>query len=228
MKKDDMITYLLIGGGVYALYWYVSNYGPAGKVAVSGGKGSYWDSWFGATTAAAGAAAPVSGGGGSGTNVAGTGVPPQSLPPSPPVSTNPIPPPNKEPPTYTSTPASGPGAASSLSASLKTAAAPATSLDIDQWSYYVAQISSKPLSGDAVSLMLQAVGGNRSATMSADTFVSILTPALAGQTPPMVVSAMGDITPTSSFRQSQGGGMSGSGRVRSPWGRLPIPGGYVN
>jgi hypothetical protein len=49
MKTKDLIMYAAIAGGAYALYWYINNYGPSGAVAVAGGPGSYWASWFGTT-----------------------------------------------------------------------------------------------------------------------------------------------------------------------------------
>jgi hypothetical protein len=52
MKTDKIVTMLIVAGGGYALYWYLSNYGPNGPIATAGGV-SYWTTWFGA------AAAPV-------------------------------------------------------------------------------------------------------------------------------------------------------------------------
>ena len=72
MNKNDILKYALIGGGAYALYWYVTNYGPQGSVNNAAGQKvlpSYWDTWFGttATTTSSGAASGAGSGGGSGT-----------------------------------------------------------------------------------------------------------------------------------------------------------------
>ena len=55
----DMTTILIVGGVGVAAYWYLTNYGPSGASYNAAGAKiapSYWDSWFGTTTAAA---APV-------------------------------------------------------------------------------------------------------------------------------------------------------------------------
>lgn len=49
MNKNDLIKYAAIAGGAYAVYWYITSYGPTG--AVSAGHASYWDTWFGGATA---------------------------------------------------------------------------------------------------------------------------------------------------------------------------------
>ncbi len=58
MNKKSILTYAMIAGGAYALYWYVTNYGPAGKITDANGNAipgatSWWASWFGASAAAA-------------------------------------------------------------------------------------------------------------------------------------------------------------------------------
>jgi hypothetical protein len=47
MKTKDIVTYALIAGGAYALYWYVTNYGPNGPVSAT--NPSWWSTWFGGT-----------------------------------------------------------------------------------------------------------------------------------------------------------------------------------
>jgi hypothetical protein len=50
MNKNDIIKYLAIAGGVYAVYWYINNYGPNGAVYDTTGNAvqpSYWSTWFG-------------------------------------------------------------------------------------------------------------------------------------------------------------------------------------
>lgn len=77
--KSSLITALIVGAGGFAIYWYVTNYGPNG--AVSAGAVSWWNTWFGAT-AALPAPGPVQAG--SGTPAPGTTTtqpPAQSTPP---------------------------------------------------------------------------------------------------------------------------------------------------
>lgn len=61
MKRDDMMTWLILGGGVALAYWYITNYGPSGTVTNAQGvkvAPSYWDQWFGGASAVAAAPAP--------------------------------------------------------------------------------------------------------------------------------------------------------------------------
>lgn len=53
MKKNDLIMYGAIAAGAYGVYWYVTNYGPTGKVTDDNGNklgSTYWDTWFGAVS----------------------------------------------------------------------------------------------------------------------------------------------------------------------------------
>lgn len=53
--NSQLITFALLGVGGYALYWYITNYGPTGPVLNAAGvktSPSYWDGWFGASTPA--------------------------------------------------------------------------------------------------------------------------------------------------------------------------------
>lgn len=49
MGKNGIITLVVVAGGGYLAYWYMTNYGPTGSVMVNGVKvaPSYWDTWFG-------------------------------------------------------------------------------------------------------------------------------------------------------------------------------------
>lgn len=50
MKKDNMVTMLLVVGGVGLGYWYVTRYGPAGAAYNTAGQQvapTWWDTWFG-------------------------------------------------------------------------------------------------------------------------------------------------------------------------------------
>jgi len=64
MKKDDMVMWVAVAAGGFALYWYLTKYGPNGAVTDSSGNPivgavSYWDTWFGGV--AAGTAGTVAG-----------------------------------------------------------------------------------------------------------------------------------------------------------------------
>ena len=81
MNKNDIIKYLAIAGGAYALYWYLTNYGPSG--AVTAGGVSWWNSWFGGSVAAPATTTTTTttngSGAGAGSGVPGTLTPAQQL-----------------------------------------------------------------------------------------------------------------------------------------------------
>jgi hypothetical protein len=130
MNKDIM-KYVLIGGGLYALYWYVTNYGPSGAVTNAAGAkvaASYWDTWFGGAVAAASTTTTgSSAGAGSGASAgAGAGAGAGS--------------------------SSTTGPLSSAAQGLLTAAnlPPTSMLTVSQWNWYFSKVSGIPQ--DAVSL----------------------------------------------------------------------------
>jgi len=48
--KGDMMKWLLLAGGAFGAYWYITNYGPNGPVRNAAGltiAPSWWDTWFG-------------------------------------------------------------------------------------------------------------------------------------------------------------------------------------
>ena len=49
-KDNELMNIALIAGGGFAVYWYITNYGPNG--AASAGNVSWWQTWFGTSTAA--------------------------------------------------------------------------------------------------------------------------------------------------------------------------------
>lgn len=54
MKKDNMMTMVLVVGGLGLAYWYVTRYGPNGASYDSAGhkiQPTWWDSWFGGVQA---------------------------------------------------------------------------------------------------------------------------------------------------------------------------------
>jgi hypothetical protein len=102
MKKGDVITLLVIAGGGYLAYWWVTNNGPNGAVFNAQGQKvnpSYWDAWFGAS-AAPSAGASVSSGSSTSTNTNLPGTPVNTTIPArsqPPAATQP--PARSQPPT---------------------------------------------------------------------------------------------------------------------------------
>lgn len=56
MKKDNMMTMVLVLGGLGVAYWYVTRYGPSGAAYDATGRQvqpTWWDTWFGGGTQAA-------------------------------------------------------------------------------------------------------------------------------------------------------------------------------
>jgi hypothetical protein len=128
--NKDMMKYLVIGGGVFAVYWYVTNYGPLG--AVSAGHVSYWDTWFG------NAPAPVQ---------TSTG----------PVVVNPNPQPVVTQPGTTPAPTST-IRQQMLAASTGNPQISGGYADPSVWSYYWQQITGKTISGQQMVQMFPPVG----------------------------------------------------------------------
>lgn len=159
MNKNDIIKYAAIAGGLYAVYWYLNNYGPTG--AVSAGSVSYWNSWFGTAAAVAAPAQPAQ----------PTG--PVNQPPAQPVLTqtnNPPPPP--PPPKF------------SAYAQLREAIIQAAGLNdnvvtqgyvmtADQWNYYQNIVNPPALTGAQFGQVINALpaGANRN-SLSIDQFIA--------------------------------------------------------
>lgn len=179
MNKKTIITVGLVVGGGYLTYWYLTNYGPSGAVTAPGQ--SWWDQWFGtaAPQVASGYHAPVATG-------------------SPVLMTTPE-------TTAVNVAASAQVPESSvqtLRQLVTAAAAPETSLNIDGWSYYVNQVTGKPLSPQTVDIMLTSVS-TRDTKVSLDQYIQLLTSALQATT--YSGYGVGDIVPAS-FNMSPGMG----------------------
>jgi hypothetical protein len=164
MNKNDIIKYAAIAGGLYAVYWYLNNYGPTG--AVSAGSVSYWSSWFGGT-----AAAPVV------TQPTG----PVNQPPAQPVVTQPTGP-------ITAPTNTGQAPKFSKYAALREAilqaagitdadAAQGRALSADQWNYYQNIVNPPALTGTQFGQVvgtLPASGYGSRGSMTIDQFMTAL------------------------------------------------------
>lgn len=145
MKKDNMMTMVMVIGGLGAAYWYITRYGPQGSVFNAAGQQvalSWWDTWFGGV-AQAQAVAPAPGA----TTVTQT----------PGGSTQPA-----------------PSSTADVRTKLLTAAGGVTALNADQWDYYRNQLYPPSLSGQQFGLAFP-VRTNPMPTMSVDQFISALT-----------------------------------------------------
>ncbi len=108
MKKDNMMTMVLVVGGIGAAYWYLTRYGPAGAAYNAAGQQvapTWWDTWFGGSAQVVAQQPPVN----TGTSVTQT-------------------------PAGTTTPP--PSASVDVRTRLLTAAGGVTQLNADQWNYY--------------------------------------------------------------------------------------------
>lgn len=188
MKKDDLVTYLLIGGGLYAAYWYVNNYGPNGASIVNGVKvqPTWWDTWFGSspttstgTTGTTGTTGSTGSTGGSTATVVNSGT---SITPT------------------------------TFSQKLVAAANGQTSLNGDNWSYFWAQLTGTALTpAQFLQAFPNVTVSDRGPNMSADQFVAALS--AVGIMPP---AGIGDIVGAGGQTQTvfAGGGF----RQPSGWG----------
>lgn len=106
MKKDNMMTMVMVVGGLGLAYWYLTRYGPNGAAHNAAGQQiapTWWDTWFG------GAVAPA--------QVTSNVPPTQSSTPGG----------STQPPPSTTV---------NVRTKLLTAAGGVTSLNADQWNYY--------------------------------------------------------------------------------------------
>lgn len=186
MNKDDILKYVLIAGGAYAVYWYVTNNGPSGTVFQNGVKvaPSYWDSWFGATAAIP---APVA------------TTPIQN--PLVPVAQAPGVPPPPPPPVQPAAPTLN--LAQLTTAVLSAANGNASTLmNADQWNYYRNNIQPPALTPDQFGTLLSKLpGGVTRDSMTVDQFMNALynsqvVPGLTGIYG--MGMGMGDVVPVAS------------------------------
>lgn len=219
MNKNDIIKYVAIAGGAYALYWYLTNYGPGG--AVSAGSVSWWSTWFGGTVAAPATTT------GSGT---GSGAPAQTAAQklaaaqaacvSPNVWNNSTgicaPPAVTPPPT-------GPTIAGLKAAILQLAGAastPGATFTIDQWNYYQNIANPPALTGSQFSQVVAAAMAQipgyvqSSYYMTVDQFLAALQ--ASGVYPGLSGMGLGMVVPTNQ-------GMGNVGNVVPVGSRPSIP-----
>lgn len=147
MKKDNMMTMVLVVGGLGAAYWYLTRYGPNGAAFNSAGQQialTWWDSWFGG---AAAQAAPV------------TVTSPTTVTQTPGGATQPA-----------------PSSTVDVRTKLLTAAGGVTSMNADQWDYYRNQLFPPSLSSSQFGLAFP-VRTDPMPMMSVDQFLSALSAA---------------------------------------------------
>lgn len=156
MKKDNVMTMVMVIGGLGAAYWYMTNYGPSGAAYNSAGQQiglTWWQSWFGGAQAQAQTTTTTS-------PVVVTQTPGGSTQPAPSTTTN-------------------------VRTKLLTAAGGVTSLNADQWDYYRNQLYPPSLSGQQFGLAFP-VRTDPMPVMSVDQFLAALSgaginPASPGQ-----------------------------------------------
>lgn len=175
MDKKNIILWASVAGGAALAYWYITHYGPHGKLTDVGGP-SYWDTWFGshpagaiATPAGYVATAPPAGYLPAGVPATQTQQPNQQPPP---VQTQ------QQPPVSAGTQVNN-----TLRAQLISAGGEAPK-NADQWNYYYSAVSGVNQTTDLFP------ADNRGYLMSVDEYLSRR--AAAG------LSGMGDIVQVSS------------------------------
>jgi hypothetical protein len=217
----------LLAGGGFALYWYLTNYGPNGAAYDATGKKvnhTWWDSTpFGAFDPNAQIYSPATGATATGTVPTASTPATVNAPSTTPVSTG-IPTVYQgggnatTPGTITSPPTIAPIASSGMTAAafkarmLQTAIDTTTgnvylNLNVDQWEWYRALFLpvSRPLDE-----LIPIVGGDRTKLIDLDTYVAALTQiGLFGPT------GMGDIVPVPSLPSFRGSKFAGARIQRS-------------
>lgn len=122
MKKDNMMTMVLVIGGLGVAYWYVTKYGPQGPAFNSAGQQiapTWWDTWFGGASAQVTAPAPA----------------PATTTQTPGGVTQPA-----------------PSTTTDVRTKLLTAAGGVTALNADQWNYYRNSLFPPALTGQQFGL----------------------------------------------------------------------------
>lgn len=189
MKKDEIMTWLIVAAGGLAVWWYLNNYGPNGAIATYGGT-SYWTQWFGGTAAATtttgtGTATPTSvdpnpgydywnPATGTWVATAGTGIAPTNLAPAGTAVTVPASTSTTSTATITEpmAPPSSPGATA-----LITASSGQTALDADEWNFYWGQVTGVTQTANLYPPT------DRTALMSAQDYINARTDAGLNTTP---------------------------------------------
>ena len=149
MKKDNnVMTMVLVLGGLGAAYWYLTRYGPNGAAYNSAGQQvgfTWWQTWFGGVTAQAVAQTTTT-----------TTTSPATVTQTPGGATQPP-----------------PSATTDVRTKLLTAAGGVNSLNADQWDYYRNQLYPPALSSNQFGLAFP-VRTDPMPTMTVDQFISAL------------------------------------------------------
>lgn len=218
MDKKQIILWVSIAAGGYLAYWYVTTHGPSGQDAAGNLIGpSYWDTWFGSSTAVTATPAhPATG------IVAATpsvpGIPirePSAIVPDggiyrtgTPITPTPVIP----------TGPRGRGGSSTGETPMRdlllSASGGVNQLNSDQWNYYVTQITGVTQTGSFFD------PSNRGELMDVDTYLARRVAQGQG------LSGVGDIVsiPSTPPSMSFGGGLRKSMNMQ---GRRPSGGGYI-
>lgn len=189
---SGMMNLVLIAGGAYGAYWYITNYGPGGSVKNAAGAKigpSWWDSWFGPAPQPAQTALPP-----------GTGT---VVMPNANTGSNMVVPVNTTGTVGTGTPTGVPAPVVNTTALRTELLAHATTngawmvpvqsgLTMDQWSYSYNLIR-PPITGAIADAMVAALGGNRAVLMTVDQYIILLQSTGWGLSG---VGGVGDIVPT--------------------------------
>jgi len=145
MKKNNMMTMVLVVGGIGAAYWYLTRYGPNGAAYNAAGQQiapTWWDTWFGGATGAVVQQQTTTN-----TGTVVTQTPGGSTTPPPSTTVD-------------------------VRTRLLTAAGGVTSLNADQWNYYRNQLFPPETTGAQFSAAFQRV--DPMPNMSVDQFLAAL------------------------------------------------------
>lgn len=186
MKKNDVLMWLAIAGGAYAVYWYLTKNGPNGPVFNDQGQQiapSYWDSWFGGEAAA----------------------PAQTQVPQVPVQAG-------TSVTYTKPAGSNGAAPTDVRTRLLTATGGVNSLNADQWNYYRNALFPPALTVEQF-VMAFPVRTDPMPMMTVDQFLGALTAAGLNPASPGM-AGLGAIVPVPSVSSIPS--MSFGGSLRNP------------
>lgn len=213
MNKNNIIMILAIGAGGYLAYWYVTKHGPNGAAYDANGNQiapTWWDSWFGSSPSAPVLAPGQTTGGGSGAGAVGTQQQ-QNIPGQPASTTTPVLPPAATP-KFTDT------ALQALRDSMYNASGHQTSLNADNWSYFMTQaLAGNALTADQfVAAFPNITATDRGGNMTADQFlVAVYKSQHGGAAPGMsglgMIVRSPSMAPSMAFSNARRGAFTGKG-----------------
>jgi hypothetical protein len=206
MNKNNIIMILAVGAGGYLAYWYVTKHGPGGAAFNAAGQQiapSWWDTWFGNAPVTGTTTGPAQTGAGG--TVAGQPVqsPAQALPPV-------------QAPAPVASHFSDP-ALWALRNSMFSASGNQTSLNADNWSYFMTQVTGAALTPEQfVAAFPSMTDTDRGGNMTVDQFLTAIYKSQHGNTAPGM-SGMGMIVrspnmqPSMAFSNARRGAFAGKG-----------------